>query len=285
LLGQLEDEFLAQLLTTHFGITITAPLVAAIRDDLDVSAYTARKPKLEPHIRELVGRYSSLNIAKGWDVSAHAVEAYRQLAKIEALAAVQDDLPVSGRWKKEWIELFPRHTNAQIARATGIPIDSVRAKRKSLRIAAPVGRTYWRLVSANELETMTDEQLASQHGGPTADYAAQRLSKVLQDKELASRVLEARKLPDELVPFLNKMPTRRLAKLTGLSDFHLGRQRRALGIEAYTPMSPELDALLATCPDTAIAETFHVAVATVKSRRDKLGKPAFKPQSRKSKRS
>ncbi|MGI0637897.1 hypothetical protein ACRCPT_07185 [Pseudomonas aeruginosa] len=276
LLGQVEDGLLAELISRFYAITITPELIALIRADRGLSPYGSRKPKLEPHVRELVGKYGSANIAKGWDVDAHAVEAYRKLAKVELQVTGNDDLPASGRWKAEWISLFPQHTNAQIARATGIPIDAVRQKRKSLRIAGPAGRTYWKLVSADELNAMTDAELASQYGGPTADYAAQRLSLALQDSELSKRLLRERRLPDELAHFLSTMPTRRLAKLTGLSEFHLGNQRRELGLEAYASLPSELDDLLSTRPDTELADMFHVAVATVRSRRKVLGKPPFR---------
>jgi hypothetical protein len=123
---------------------------------------------------------------------------------------------------------------------------------------------------------MTDAELASQYGGPTADYAAQRLSLALQDSELSKRLLRERRLPDELAHFLSTMPTRRLAKLTGLSEFHLGNQRRELGLEAYASLPSELDDLLSTRPDTELADMFHVAVATVRSRRKVLGKPPFR---------
>ncbi|HBO2935198.1 TPA: hypothetical protein L4R50_000194 [Pseudomonas aeruginosa] len=281
LLGQVEDELLAQLISRHFAINITSELVALIRSDLGLTPYSSRKRKLEPHVRELVGRYGSANIAKGWDVDGSAVEAYRILAKVELqITGEDDDFPATGRWKAEWISLFPLHTNAQIARATGIPIDAVRQKRKSLRIAAPAGRTYWKLVSAAELDAMTDEALASRFGGPTADYSAQRLSLALQDSTLRQRVLLERRLPSELAHFLSKMPTRRLAKLTGLSEFHLTRQRQELSLKPFSKLTPELDELLSTRPDTELAEQFHVAVATVRSRREKLGKPAFKPAKR-----
>lgn len=280
LLGQVEDDLLAELISRFYAVTITPELIALIRADRSVSPYSSRKPKLEPHVRELVGKYGSANIAKGWDVDANAVEAYRKLAKVEVQSTADDELPASGRWKAEWIELFPQHTNAQIARATGIPIDAVRQKRKALRIAGPAGRTYWKLVSAAELNAVTDAELASAYGGPTADYAAQRLSLALQDDELNKRLLRERRLPAELTHFLNAMPARRLAKLTGLSDFHLSNQRRELGIEAYTSLPRELDELLSTRPDTELADVFHVAVATVRSRRERLGKPPFR-QSRK----
>jgi hypothetical protein len=280
LLGQVEDDLLAQLISRHFAINITPELVALIRSDLGLSPYSSRKRKLEPHVRELVGRYGSANIAKGWDVDANAVEAYRILSKVELRITDGDELPATGRWKAEWISLFPLHTNAQIARTTGIPIDAVRQKRKSLRVAAPAGRTYWKLVSAAELDAMTDEELASKFGGPTADYSAQRLSLALQDSQLSQRILLERRLPTELVLYLSKMPTRRLAKLTGLSEFHLTRQRQELSLKPFSTITPELDELLSTRPDTELAEQFHVAVATVRSRRERLGKPAFKTAKR-----
>lgn len=282
LLGQLEDEVLAKLVSDRYSVTITPPLIEDIRRDLGISAYTSRKPKLEPHIRELVGRYTSTNIAKGWDVSVLAVEAFRLLAKIEVPAEDQCELPEAGRWKQEWIDLFPQHSNTQIARATGIPIDRVRAKRKILRIASPVKRTYWKVVGVDELDGMTDEELATKYGGPTADYSAQRLALQLKDKPLARQIVEMRQLPLELMVFLSQMSVRRLATLTGLSEFQIRRQLRVHGITPYSPINAKLDALLGTRPDVAIAKTFHVAVSTVKSRRDKLGIPAFKSQNRRS---
>lgn len=281
LLGQVEDDVLAKLVSGRFRVSITPALIEAIRRDLGITAYSARKPKLEPHIRELVGHYSSSNIARGWDVSVQAVEAYRLLVQITVPANDQREVPASGRWKQEWLDMFPHQSNAQIARACGIPIDRVRAKRKELRVAAPVKRTYWRVVEDEELDRFTDEELATKYGGPTADYAAQRLAKLLKSNPLARQVVHQRRLPDSLIRFLGQMPVRRLAALTGLSDFQIRRQQTDLGIAPYNAMTAELDVLLGTCPDVDIAESFHVAVSTVKSRRDKLGIPAFKSQSRK----
>jgi hypothetical protein len=277
LLGQLEDDVLAQLVSERFNVIITPALVEIIRHDLSVSAFTSRKPKLEPNIRDLVGRYTSTNIAKGWDVSVQAVEAFRLLARIEAPDDAQGEIPEASRWTQDWIELFPQHTNAQIARLTGIPIDRVRAKRKQLRIASPIQRTYWKLVSDKDLDDFGDEELASRHGGPTADYAAQRLAKALRSKSLSRQVIERKLMPYQLEHFLNQMPVRRLAGLTGLSEFQIRRQLRDLEVAPYSAFNPEMDSLLGTCPDVDIGRTFHVATSTVKSRRDKLGIAAFKP--------
>ena len=76
LLGQIEDELLADLVSMRFDTLITAPLVAVIRDDLGITAYSARKPKLEPHLRALVGKYPAGNLEKGWGVSASVIRAY-----------------------------------------------------------------------------------------------------------------------------------------------------------------------------------------------------------------
>lgn len=40
-------------------------------------------------------------------------------------------------------------------------------------------RTYWKLVSEDELGSLSDVQLSELYGGPLADYAAQRLSMAL----------------------------------------------------------------------------------------------------------
>ncbi|MFL1449244.1 hypothetical protein ACI77O_12685 [Pseudomonas tritici] len=280
LLGQIEDDRLAEMVQSRFKVCVTHQLVSAIRNDLGVSAYSARKPKLLPGVIDLIGRYTPSNIAKSWDVSATTVEAYRLLADMQQAPQEHDDMPESGRWTQDSVALFARHTNAQIARATGIPTERVRAKRNELQIAAPAQRSYWKLVEDLELDAMGDNELATKYGGPVADYAGQRLANLLRDSQLAKLVLESRQLPEQLVRFLGVMPTRQLGIITGLTDFQINKQMAALSIPSYTAMSTELDALLGTCPDTAIAETFHVATSTVKNRRVRLGIPAFKRSSK-----
>jgi len=275
LLGLVEDDVLAELVSQRYSVQITKHLIAQIRADLGVASYAARKIKLDPNIRKLVGQYSSSNIAKGWDVGHGAVEAYRQLASINTAAPDQRELLPDGRWPREWIELFPKHTNVQISRITGLGLDLVRAKRRSLRIAAPTSRTYWKTVGPDDLESFTDLELANRFGGPVADYAAQRLAITLQSGDIAKTLIADQKLPDTLIHFLDAMPTQRLAKITGLSMYALKKQRVGLGIAPYNPISEELDGLLSKMPDTAIAERCNVSVATVKYRRDKLGKPAY----------
>lgn len=281
LVGQIEDTLLADLVTDRFGVSITAELITAIRTDLGISSFKSRKPKLESHIRDLVGRYTASNIAQGWGVSINAIEAYRKLSKKGLPQEVGGQKLEGSRWKNEWIELFPHQTNAQIARATGMSAMAVRAMRNTLLIAAPTSRTYWKIVSDNELDSLSDVQLSEQYGGPLADYAAQRLAKALRDKAVIRLMAKTKQLPDQLTFFLSLMPMRRLAKLTAISEFHLKRQRTALGMEPYTPLQPQFEALLSTCPDTEVAEKAHVAVSTVKFRRDKLGKPAYSSRKRK----
>lgn len=276
LLGQIEDESLAELVTSHFKVLITAALVAAIRNDLGISAFSARKPKLEPSIRELVGRYTAINISKGWGVSVNVIEAYRQLSGGAAPDSAEQAPPL-GKWKQEWIELFGHQTNAQIARATGNSAREVRAMRNTLRIVPPTTRTYWRLVSEDELAIMSDEQLCELHGGPLADYAAQRLELALADKAMLREIKRSKRLPLQHTHFLSQMPIKRLAKLSGVSEFHLKHQRDELGMEPYSPFPTQFETLLSTCPDAEVAERTHTAVSTVKYRRDKLGKPAYSP--------
>lgn len=281
LLGQVEDSHLAELVQHRLGGLITEHLIAEVRIDLGVSAYSARKPKLLPNVLELIGKYTANNIAKGWDVNVQAVEAYRMLAKLDAPTADLDEMPADGRWTQESIALFPHHTNTQIARATGIPTERVRAKRQALRIAAPVKRSYWKIVDETELRGLDDDALATKYGGPASDYAGQRLALLLNDERLAKQIIVDRQLPPELEPYLNRMTVRQLSLISGLTDYQINKQMRGLGLSPFSPMSKELDSLLGTCPDTAIADAFHVAISTVKSRRDQLGIAAFRPKGRK----
>nr|CEK42323.1 hypothetical protein PQBR57_0370 [Pseudomonas fluorescens SBW25] len=280
LLGQIEDSLLASLITDHYSIRVTPFLIEAIRSDLGISSFSARKPKLTLEIRDLVGRHTANNIARGWGVSVSAIEAFRNLAK-QGLAQVDDAGGADcGRWKNEWLELFPIQTNAQISRATGFEIKEVRAMRNTLKIAAPMTRTYWKLVSEDELGSLSDVQLSELYGGPLADYAAQRLSMALRDKATIRAIAKNHQLPETLAQFLGLMPLRRLAKLAGISEFHIKRQRDALGIAPYSPLAPEFEAMLATCTDSEIAQKAHASVSTVKFRRDRLGKPAYAPKNK-----
>lgn len=280
LLGQIEDSLLASLVTDYYSIRVTPFLIEAIRSDLGTSSFSARKPKLTLEIRDLVGRHTASNIARGWGVSVSAIEAFRNLAK-QDIAQIDDAGGAEcGRWKIEWLELFPIQTNAQISRATGFDIKEVRAMRNTLQIAAPMTRTYWKLVSEDELSSLSDVQLSELYGGPLADYAAQRLSMALKDKTTTRAIVKTHRLPTELAQFLGLMPLRRLAKLTGISEFHLKRQRDALSIDPYSPLAPEFEAMLATCTDSEIAQKAHASVSTVKFRRDRLGKPAYAPRNR-----
>lgn len=152
--------------------------------------------------------------------------------------------------------------------------------RNTLKIAAPMTRTYWKLVSEDELVSLSDVQLSELYGGPLADYAAQRLSMALRDKATTRAIAKNHQLPETLAQFLGLMPLRRLAKLTGISEFHLKRQRDALGIAPYSPLAPEFEAMLATCTDSEIAQKAHASVSTVKFRRHRLGTPAYAPQNK-----
>lgn len=280
LLGRIEDDALGALVTERFGVRITGLLIEAMRRDLGISAFTARKAKLEHHIRELVGRFSSQNIARGWDVPLEVIEAYRMLTATEAPAHEDDALPENSRWQPEWLDLFRNHTNAQIARATGVPIDRVRAKRKQLGVAGPARRTYWKVVPEDELMASSDEGLARKYGGPLSDYAAQRLTVILKREGLTQRMMELGRLPDILLRFLGVISVRRLAAITGLSEAQLRRQHHDLGIALYSAKSASMDSMLGRAPDKTVAEVFHVSPSTVKNRRDALGIPAFKSRSK-----
>ncbi|NVL49939.1 hypothetical protein F2S72_09320 [Pseudomonas syringae pv. actinidiae] len=275
LLGQIEDGIVADLVTTYHGVLITEALVATMRSDLGVSAYSARKPKLDKQVRDLVGRYTAGNIAKGWGVSVTVIEAYRKLTPELTMQSATDDSKSLARWKPEWIDLFAHQTNAQIARATGMGTREVRKMRNTLCIAPPSTRTYWKLVTDDELAERSDEQLSELHGGPLADYAAQRLEKALEDVHVALEVKRTKRLTGQLEHLLNQMPMKRLAKLSGVSEFHLKRQRDELGLVPYTPFPHRFEPLLSNCPDSEVAKRARTAVSTVKYRRERLGKPAF----------
>lgn len=277
LLGQIEDEALAKLVTARFKVLITTQLVTAIRKDLGISSFSTRKPKLDARIRELVGRYTANNIARGWGVGVNVIEAYRMLAQVEITTRASSQAPADATWKQEWIDLFACQTNAQIARATGKGAREVRAMRNTLRIAQPATRTYWKQVTDDEIAKLSDEQLCELYGGPLADYAAQRLAKELEDHRVASQITRKKRLPDQLTHFLSRMPLRRIAKLVAISEFHLKQQRNSLGIEPYTPFPLHFETLLSTCADSKVAEKAHTAVSTVRYRREKLRKPAYCP--------
>lgn len=278
LLGQIEDEVLAELVTVRFSTVITTQLIATIREDLGITSFSARKPKLQPQLRDLVGRYSASNLAKGWGVSVKVIEAYRNLAAPNTTPDASCEAVVEGKWKQEWIELFPHQTNAQITSVTGISAKEVRAMRSTLRVSAPATRTYWKLVSEEQLDNMSDAQLSALYGGPLADYAAQRLVKALTDKTVAREIARTKRLPEHLAHLLNQMPLKRVAKLVAISEFHLKRQRDALGLDPYTPFPPKFEALLSTCSDSEVAEKTRTAVSTVRYRRDKLQKAAYNPR-------
>lgn len=277
LLGQIEDELLADLVSMRFDTLITAPLVAAIRDDLGITAYSARKPKLEPHLRALVGKYPAGNLEKGWGVSASVIRAYHHLSAHAPFSAPLVEAPSRSNWPPEQIDLLRHMTNAQVARATGRSAKSVREARFAAGIPAPTTKTYWKQVGDAELASMSDEQLSELHGGPLADYAEQRLANALQERSAVQEIARTREMPAQLTHFLNKMSMKRLAKLTGVSEFYLKRQRDSLAMAPYDPFPHEFEALLGTCPDSELAEKTHTAVSTVKSRRDKLGLPPYRP--------
>jgi len=275
LLGQIEDEVLARLVNVRYDTSITSHLITAIRNDLGISSYSARKPKLQPRIRDMVGRYTARNIAKGRGISVKVIEAYRNLAAADIATAATMQAQADGIWKPEWIELLPHQTNAQITRATGIDPREVRAMRNTLQIAGPSTRTYWKLVSNEELALTSDEQLCALYGGPLADFAAQRLVKALEDKAVAKEISRSKQLPDHLTHFLNQMPLRRLAKLVALSEFHLKRQRDTLGIEPYNPFPVQFESLLSTRTDSEVAGIARIPVSTVRYRRNKLRMPSY----------
>lgn len=277
LLGQIEDELLAELVTLRFGALITASLVAAIRDHLGVTSYSARRPRLEPHIRELVGRYAPANIEKGWGVSIGVIKAFHRLSPETSATAATSAGPTLSGWPQEQIDLLWHQSNAQVARLTGRSLRAVREARSIERIPAPTTRSYWREVSDDELASMSDEQLSELYGGPLADFAAQRLTMALSEDGVVHEAAGAKELPARLSHYLNKMSMKRLAKVTGISEFYLKRQRDALGLAPYDPFPPAFESLLATCPDSEVAEKTHTAVSTVKYRRDKLGLPAYTP--------
>lgn len=270
LLGMIEDEVLADLVTQKFAVLVTPQLVRFMRDELGHLSYNARKRKLDPQIRDLIGQYSTIHISKGWDIDPAPLDAYRQLAGINSIGQDLDIAEPGRRWPQEWIELFHHQSNAQVSRKTGYGIDQVRAKRRSLRIAAPRVRTYWKVVDACELGQATDIDLAVRYGGPASDYAAQRLSLALQKGDVAEQLLAQQRLPNSLEHFLNEMPTQRLARITGLSMYTLKKQREAAGLHAYSPLPLEADGLFATMRDAEIAARFNVSVATVRYRRRKV---------------
>ncbi|HDS1721645.1 hypothetical protein NPS53_09045 [Pseudomonas putida] len=278
LLGQIEDDLLAQLVSQRFGVLITAPLIAAIREDLGVTSYSTRKPKLEPNLRALVGNHQANNLEKGWGVSVSVIKAYHRLTHGLPCGGPPADSPTPSRWPLADIDSLRHMTNAQIARATGLSLKMVRKARITEGIPAPTTRTYWKLVSDSDLANMSDGQLSELHGGPLADYAEQRLAKALLENRVAQEIARTRELPAQFTHFLNKMSLKRLAKLTGVSEFYLKRQRDGLGMEPYDPFPPEFEALLGTIPDSEVAEKTHTAVSTVKYRRDKLGLPAYTPR-------
>lgn len=273
LLGLIEDETLAELVSQRFAVPITPHLVRYMRDDLGRPSYTTRKRKLDPQVRALIGQYSTTNLAEGWDIDQAPLEAYRQLAGITSTNQDFDAVEPGQRWPQAWLKLFHQHTNVQVSRKTGFGIDQVRAKRKALGIKAPTARTYWKVVDACELDQTSDFELAVRYGGPAADYAAQRLSLALQSEDVAEQLIAQQRLPHSLEHFLNAMPTQRLAKITGLSMYALKKQREATGRGEYSPLPREADGLFATMRDAEIAARFNVSVATVRYRRRKLSKP------------
>ena len=168
-------------------------------------------------------------------------------------------------------------SDAKVAVMFGITRERVRQYRVKFGVPkykSPRNRD-WTEEELSWLGKLTDEEVADLIGIPKSVVRAKRY-------ELGIRLHI--NWTDKMLAELGTMSDRKFAKKYDISLGSVIRKRTELGIPAcesvqnrWKPLvnwTPELDSILGTVPDSAIAEQLSVGVHVVYARRQKLGIPA-----------
>ncbi|MCG7374208.1 hypothetical protein [Pseudomonas luteola] len=199
------------------------------------------------------------------------------------------------RWTEEILALLGKATDASIARRLGVSSMTVQRKREQLGIPrrqvsmVSSDRSVefsWTAESLALLGVESDASVASKLGLNRKGVWAKRTS--LGIPRCSKRSKDNDELPEELILKLGKVPDSDLAREYGVPDYALYKARKERSIAAFVRIDPAIDELkreLGTASDYTLATKYSASPSRVRSLRNALNIPPFKPSSNKLKES
>jgi hypothetical protein len=276
LLGKISDAGLAK----KAGVCLNTVRVERHRRGLE--PFNSQRSPIEwtPEKVALLGTQTDAEVAQLLGIHASSVCYARHVRGIPAFRQYLGS-PRSFPWTAEDLAMLGKLSDHEVAKTLGLSPSTVARKRRILGIPPFVPRPATLELPEEGLSLLgqlSDAEVAQRYG-----YTKEQITN--KRKDLGIPPLSYRRVArtPELAELL-RLPTTEAMRRTGLKGETIAKIRRELGIKAARiwegRWSPSILDRLGKEPDAAIARDTGFTVAAVKSRRQALSIPAFRPKRR-----